>query len=1084
MTPHFLLFKASAGSGKTYNLAIQYIALLVAQGEYEFRHTLAVTFTNKATAEMKDRILEFLYDMWRGRGKSQEKVCATQDVLHKLYRVKLTDEEVRERCGRALHAILHDYSRFMVSTIDAFFQSVLRSLAHELRLTARLQVDLDDNRIIELAVESLIDKLRRDNKDVLPWLENYIEQQLEDGASWDVRRELKSVAKMLFREEYLKRSLDEHNEPFELGNIASFRKTLYEKKTQILNTLSQEATVFEEKLQGVDDSKFSNFNYLTNYARNLKQGILKNSQNKDVFTDSLQKRVDDPQELLKTKYRSDTVLMGAAQDISARLGWLREVQLREGRHLSNIDLILPRLTPMGLLGAIDKEVTQLAMERNRFVLARTAIMLRRMVQGEDASFIFERAGTQYHNIMIDEFQDTSRMQWENFCTLLLNNMASGGLNMVVGDIKQSIYRWRNGDWRILYGLDRDGYQGTPLEQNPLNDNFRSQGHIVTFNNTFFPKAAEALDQIEGEDCHQLQDIYSDVEQEIKREKEAGLVRIRLCKETKGEGQEAEEDWQETMLADLVEQVKSLHAQGVPYEEMTILLRKNSMAATIINYFSEHLNDVRLVSGEAFLLGASTAVRMVVEGLQVVDDVNRDPVALYDLVQNYRKEVLRCEENIPPAKASDYLRLLPEAFTSQLKELRHLPLYELCERIFLLLQIDKTANRQDAYLLTFFDEVSAYLHDNPSDIPTFLQYWEEKMKDTPIPSSAVEGIRIYTIHASKGLAFHTVLMPFAEWPIEKDYTMSDDLYWCMPTETPYNALGTLPIKFSAGKIKGTIFEEDYNTEHANRRADELNVLYVAFTRAKGNLLVWGRSEHDIGYGTQDETVADLMYHVLKKRPETQPVEGSEAHSIFTVGEVDIPKQDEKKRKKEGVPIEMQSFEGAFTFRQSGQAEEFIRQTGDETPEEERQLTYIEQGKLLHFIFSQIETAADIERVTAQFARQGVLKSEKQVEQVRQLACNGLRHEVVRDWFSGRYQLFNECNILIPDPDNPGHLLKRRPDRVMLAENRIIIVDFKFGKPDEEYKNQVKQYINILHDMYPTHDVEGWLWYVYKNKTERV
>ena len=446
-----------------------------------------------------------------------------------------------------------------------------------------------------------------------------------------------------------------------------------------------------------------------------------------------------------------------------------------------------------------------------------------------------------------------------------------------------------------------------------------------------------------------------------------------------------------------------------------------------------------------------------------------------------REVLGDETDIPPSKPGDYMTMLPEAFRSQLTALRHLPLYELCERLCQLLQLEKIAERQDAYLFTFFDELSAYLRDNPADIPTFLQYWEDRLQAIPIPGSEVDGICIYTIHKSKGLAFHTVLMPFAEWDIEKDRTQS--VHWCLPSEPPVNEMGTLPVHFSAKKIQGTLFEEDYKAEHANRRADELNALYVAFTRAKGNLFVWGMSRHNMDDDKWDKSVADLMYGILKDRPEFRQEGDGEEQWLYTFGTVpDTPQVSDKKEGRE-TEVTMKSYEGNFTFRQSGQAEEFIRQAGDETPADEQQLGYLEQGKLLHYIFSQIETADDIECVTERFARQGVLKSRKQVEQVRTLARNGLRHERVGDWFSGRYRLFNECNILIPDRAT-GKLTKKRPDRVMMSDDRIIVVDFKFGKPNDDYKKQVGRYMEILQDMYPDKKVEGWLWYVYKNKTEQV
>ncbi len=1078
MKPRFLLFKASAGSGKTYNLSIQYIALLLVKGEHEFRHTLAVTFTNKATAEMKDRILQFLYDIWKGLPNSKDKIIDCQKVLKDLYQVNMPDEEIRQHCHRALNAILHDYSRFYVSTIDAFFQGILRSMAHELGLNARLQVDLDDKSIIELAVENLIENLQHDNKDLLPWLSNYIEQQLSENKTWDVRRELKQMARMLFQEEYLKRSFDNRNQPFNIGNITQFRKVLQEEKEKWLKPVQDEALNFESLLRNLGFNYEELLNYHADVRRYIQSMLTGNME--AAFGKRLQDMVSEPQKLLKATLRKEASLHPIAERLANQLTSINQLQELALRHIGSIDLALSNLTPMGLFGAIDNEVNRLSNERNRFILARTPIMLRRMVQGEDASFVFERIGTQYNNIMIDEFQDTSRLQWENFRTLLIDNLASGGLSMIVGDIKQSIYRWRNGDWRILHELDLHGHNGIPLIHNPLDKNYRSQGNIVNFNNRLFPQAAEALDKLDGTERKQLTELYSDVRQVITRNPNNGYVRIRI-RHTKDK--DAASTWEEDMLADLCEKVEQLRMGGVVYKDMTILLRKNKYIQPTIAYFAKHLPHVRLVSNEAFLLGSSVAVKILVCALQVIDDIERDPVALYYLAEQYRCRIRKQPGNLAPGTIEDYLSELPKTFTESIGQLRFLPLYELCEKVYRLLNLSEIAERQDAFLFTFFDELSTFLRDNPSDIPTFIQYWNEKLQNIPIPNDEVDGIRIYTIHKSKGLAFHTVLMPYADWDIERD--MLNDLHWCMPDEKPLNELGSLPIRFTAKKIQGTMFENDYLEEHANRRADELNTLYVAFTRAKENLLVWGLSQNDMEYGKQDENIADLLYSILKDENEE---DGDMTYTFGQAPQMLQRPQQEQEHQTEGteksLQVNMCSYEGKLQFRQSGQAEDFIKRSSEETGSDERTLSYIEKGKLLHYVFSQIETIQDVERIIAQFAKQGILQSDKQVKQVRNLAMRGLRNERVQDWFSGRYQLFNERSILSPDPDNSGKLMKRRPDRVMMDEKRIIVVDFKFGKPNDEYRVQVTQYMDILQSMYPNHTVEGWLWYVYNNKVEEV
>ncbi|MBQ8050186.1 MAG: UvrD-helicase domain-containing protein [Bacteroidaceae bacterium] len=1066
MTPRFLLFRASAGSGKTFNLAMQYIALLVTQGEHEFRHTLAVTFTNKATAEMKDRILLFLHNFWKGEGKPED-FEALKRLLREDYQVELADEDLRERCHRALSAILHDYGHFTVSTIDAFFQSVLRNMAHELGLNARMQVDIADQDVVELAVENLIEGLRHDNRDVLPWLREYIEQQLDEGRAWDVRKVLKQMARMLFEEEYLKRSLDPTNKPFDIGNISHFRKLLTDERDTLTKQLGEAADRFEDILRqhGLDYEEAVNYGkQVRTYVEALRQGNVQAN-----FGKNLEKMTTEPEAILKSNLRKVPAMQPIDQGLSDSLTRLHEAQERIGGRMTGIEVALQNLSPMGLLGAIDKEVTRISNERGRFMLARTPILLKRMVSDDDASFIFERIGTRFRNIMIDEFQDTSRLQWENFRTLLLDNLATGGLSMVVGDIKQSIYRWRSGDWRILHELGTRGHNGTPLTERKLDDNYRSLGHIVDFNSDFFHKAACRLDTLAEAEGFRLEALYDDVRQGVKRDEEGGYVRLRLChtkdKDVKG-------TWQEEMLDDLCQQVRMLHEKGLPYEEMAILLRKSRYIEPIIDYFARHMEGVKLVSNEAFLLEASVAVRMIISALQYVADPGRNPVTNCYLMKHYLRDVEHrevVENDFCMAKPED---VLPVELTQGRERLLTQPLYELCETLYRTLRLEEIKN-QDAYLMTFFDELALYLRDNPSDIPTLLQFWDDEMHKRAIPNSEVDGIRIFTIHRSKGLAFGTVLMPFANWTIEKD--MRDDLTWSTPHEAPLDEMGSLPVKFSS-RVKDTAFGHDYLIEHAYRRADELNDLYVAFTRARDNLYVWGLSEMELEQGKYDITVADLMYDVLKGDPTPEQPEAF----LYTYGtEPTITATRPKQQRGRNVP--MCSYESSLNFRQSHGAEEFAGLQDDGLTDQQRH--YINEGKLLHYVFSKIRTADDITPIVTQLGKQGILTDEKRLRRVADLAHRGLRHERVREWFSGNMRLFNECNILVPAPET-GHLEKRRPDRVMMSQDRIVVVDFKFGTPRPEHKSQVAEYMRILASMYPTLHVEGWLWYVYKNEVLKV
>ena len=367
------------------------------------------------------------------------------------------------------------------------------------------------------------------------------------------------MAKLLFEEAYQKRSINPKvDKDFNMQNIAQFRKMLKNERDAAIKPLKKYADAFEDVLRdlGMDYEEVLNYSsYVRKYVEMIKTGEVGIEPNLTILG-----LVDGSKDIIKAKMRK--ALSGYDTIFTERLSQLVEAHRQANARVKSIDIAMRNLSPMGLLGAIDKEVTRLSNDRNRFMLARTPILLKRMVGNDDASFVFERIGTTYNNIMIDEFQDTSQLQWENFRTLLVDNLASGGLSMVVGDIKQSIYRWRNGDWRILHGLEQEGYRGTPLIQKPLDTNYRSQGQIVKFNNEFFKLAPERLDQLSGTTL--LADLYKEVHQDIdlkhKREN-AGMVRIVICH---SKDKEVTEAWQTRMLDDVCNQVQELHANGVAY----------------------------------------------------------------------------------------------------------------------------------------------------------------------------------------------------------------------------------------------------------------------------------------------------------------------------------------------------------------------------------------------------------------------------------------------------------------------------------------------------------------------------------------
>ena len=604
MNQTLTVYKASAGSGKTFTLAVQYIKHLIGEESGNaYSHILAVTFTNKATAEMKDRILQQLFGIWKGLPSSEGYLRVLQQEM-RTDGIEIPEEDIRRRAGRALCRILHDYDRFRVETIDAFFQSVVKNLAHELNLNANLKVDLNDGEVLNAAVDRIMERLHL-TPVILNWVLEYVEDRIANDQRWDIAKEVKSFASWIFKEAYLTHEQELRSVLKENQKIAELRKALNQILQESEDIIQSAVDNFRDELEqrGLTCATFSRGSTLDTYLKRLANGLFEAE-----FGDTLQKYIDNPSNMLRKADRNVPELCEAATHFSGLLSDLRDFQQKCLIRHNSAKLSLKHLNPLRLLEVIDEEVARLNHENNRFLLAKTPILLHDLMEDQDAPFIYEKMGTYVHHIMIDEFQDTSAMQWKNFKVLLQEGMASGHGNLIVGDVKQSIYRWRNGDWSILNHIDKEMAAYRPDIRN-LSTNHRSERRLIAFNNAFFPAAAAALDDIAPEASTKLAEIYADVAQQCPPQKtDNGYVGIRFYDE-KDKTNEIQ------MLDELCQQVERLHREGLPYGKMAILLRKRKFADPIIRHFATRLPDVKIVSDEAFLLSSSLAINILIAAMR-------------------------------------------------------------------------------------------------------------------------------------------------------------------------------------------------------------------------------------------------------------------------------------------------------------------------------------------------------------------------------------------------------------------------------------------------------------------------------------
>ena len=1078
------IYKASAGSGKTFTLSVEYIKLLIKDPQ-SYRSTLAVTFTNKATEEMKLRILSQLYGIWKLLPDSKSYIDKIKEDLD------VTEEYMSERAGIALHNIVHNYSYFRIETIDSFFQSVLRNLARELDLTANLRIELNDYQIERNAVDELINSLD-ENSELLTWIMEYIRENMDDDKDWNVIGNIKRFGENIFREYYKTNSKKLNERLLEEGFFKQYTTKLRQMRNEAEVEMQNEAAQFFDALNhnGIEIDDLNNGkNGPAGYFIKIKKGIYNNT----IVNKRLQKVLDEGSESSWVKQKSsketqDIVRELANSTLTPLVHHAEDVRQKNWYIYGSAVLTLRHLNQLRLLNSIENKVRMMNVEQNRFLLSDTHTLLHLLIRDTDSPFIFEKIGNYLENIMIDEFQDTSTVQWQNFKVLLEECMSHGEQqgNLIVGDVKQSIYRWRSGDWRMLNNIEREfPYLNSMLNVCSLDTNYRSSRRVITFNNAFFKRASELeyADQKSStpdtSSPEQLKKAYSDVAQKVPSFRDNhGYVSINLL---------PNEDYRQQALQKTAEAVSLLLDSGANYSDIAILVRSNDIIQLIAEFFANELPDVKIVSDEAFRLDSSVSVNIIVNAMLWLTHPDNILAKAYiaKAYQTYVLEKSEQETNKLLATAEGIDSALPCALIDKRNDLLTMPIFELAEQIYTLFNIGNIKG-EDAYLYAFYDALTDFIANNTADIDSFVEEWNDSIAAKTIQASAIDGIRIITIHQSKGLEFEHVVIPFCDWTLEKGNTI-----WCTPQVEPYNELPLIPVDFSASQMKGTIYEFDYNEEHLQNCVDNLNLLYVAFTRAASSLFVIAQR------GTPSSRSYIVEQAITDIKLEGSSLDGDpsdkKAELLFSYGELEIVETKVKKKSDniftpevENMNVDMATFSNKVEFKQSNKSRDFVADDDENTDDDDRkQLSYIKTGKILHYLFSTINTTDDIDTSLAQLEMDGLIEeSDTNIKRLRDMLHKRFSNRQVADWFSSRWTLFNECTILDYDAATDT-VREHRPDRVMKDEKtgEVVIVDFKFGSPRPEYVEQVNRYKALTQNMgYP--NVKGYLWFVYSNRIEEV
>ncbi len=1024
------ILKASAGSGKTFNLAKKYIRILLSSEErYAYRGVLAVTFTNKATAEMKSRILKELRLLASDPVRSDYR----DDFVPALFP---TNEALQKRAEAVLVDILHDYGAFSISTIDKFFQQTLKAFAREIGQFSAYQIELDRNALIHESVDRILDALTEKDTKLLEWLNDSVGEQLEKGGRIDLEEGLYKMAERL--------SSEEHDALAGKYNIAEEESLSKESLAAIRKECRRIVSDFEREVlaaaRGVVTAMDTAGVPLSDTNRGFLVAIskwtaLKPGDSIPKPTDAfLNRSADSTQWFAKTKSH---LLPQVEPYLSGPLEAFCALFDSPFRVYGTARILLRQLYGLGLAREFRAEFLQLLKEKNVLSIDDSNTLLKKIIDGSDAPFVYEKLGVRYRNFLLDEFQDTSTVQWENFLPLLRESSSSGNESLVVGDVKQSIYRWRGSDWELLSSGVSAAFPEAVEE--PLRENWRSAKAVVDFNNAFFPYAAKAFQQ----ECHaagfNIGALYGDVDQIRKSpEEQPGQVRVSFCDK-------------EDELAEVLESIRSMRANQARWGDMAVLVRNNKEGAEVASFLVGE--GIPVISDDSLDVKSSVVVRRL--------------VALLDRFENPGDEV--------SAFLAEELDIrFPERFHS---------LSDLCEALLRELRQHDPAlfDGETLYIQSFMDAVQDWAKVNGNNLRHFLDYWKEAKDKVSSPDDA-DAIRVITIHKSKGLEFPAVIFPFAE---KVDLRIRTSR-WCHLEEgAPFSASGKAIYSVDmTAATTSTLFAADYQDEKNLNLVDNLNTFYVALTRAQKVLHVIACRPPQTVLSGRANSFADLS-QVLYSFLQVERYESGEPYDFSRMkrarrGQVvpvpaaypSFPVNPEAGESGEDTPV---GERGRLKFN-SDSADFFAADGSVGVGASVRR-----KGIALHEILSRVERLEDLAGAVAQSVQNGTLTPGQGAE-AEQFLRERISGPVARAWFG----LDPDCPVRSVDRersliDTDGSVL--RPDRVVETAGGLVVIDYKFGGPRPQYGRQVARYMNLYRRMgYPA--VRGYLWYVEEDQVVSV
>ena len=1066
-----IVYNASAGSGKTYTLAREYI-LQIIRRPMEYRAILAVTFTNKATEEMKTRIIEELHALAkyrRGEGREPNYLSVLVDMLKGEQGQQQTlwdddsarieyEKEVSRRAQLVLTSILHDYSNFAISTIDKFFQKVVRNFVRELNIQPGYALELDSDRVLSLAVDKVLENLHEDEQ-LQRWLFDLVEERLNEGDSWELSGILTDLGQQLMREDFRQQPESFFEKIGDKEFLDGYYRKLVAKSKEAEQEYKETGASAVRYLENngikLEDIPGGSRSFATIFFKAM-EGVVPSSYKS--ATDAL----NNPDKWMgKSKPKMTDAVYS---QLNPLLGKILDYIERERNTYA---VAIKNFRTLGVLADIDRQVRELASEDNLLLISDTNHIINKLIEGSDAPFIYEKMGNRFGSYLIDEFQDTSKQQYANFKPLLENSIGEGGYAMVVGDVKQNIYRWRNGDWRTL-GISV--IEDFKPEKISLDTNFRSKRNVVEFNNAVFPIMATALQDkmaAEGIDNNVISKVYEDVSQNVPdvESKRGGYIHIEKVNGDSvlpdGSANELNSSERaQLVMQKLVERISELQdVQGYNPSDIAILVRRQSEGQMVAEALlearnasePERANRFSFISQGALYLSSSNAVNLIVSILRLsINPADAISAALVSYIEKLERDL--------PIAHGYFENAISDRVTALIDRIANLPLPEAVECIISEYRLNEIVDELP-FIGGFADAVLGFATQKVSDATSFVEWWDERGLRTELylPNQE-EAITIMTVHKSKGLQYKVVLIPFFNWDYEPATGSRKTTLWVdgEPVAIDGDKLEAIPVEYGSS-LKKSAFAKEANEEQQQSYIDNINLAYVALTRAEQELYLYiplrvNRKEH----------IGTLLFDAAVSIPSAtivEPAEGEEPSTI-TFGE-----------KGSGAGASVKENRGntlSLTTYRIGKPLSKIKQSYSTTLAEGS--GNLKKGLLMHRLFSLINTQDDVDSALDALVEEGLMVVDEQ-ESIRKQVLGKLANPTIAEWFNGKHAIVAEGDIILPGEE----YRVRRPDRVMMGNNETVVVDFKFGEvEDPKHRYQVFGYINTLRKMgYP--NVKGYIWY---------